>query len=308
MVVKPVVENWRGQVTEMVIGRAPRQIRVGGDASLPFLKFEGKIPNKPVAALEVLDTEPEEWPQPLLEALAGYTSNPVIWAQKCIEYGAEMICLRLASTDPEGQNSSPARAADVARAVAEAVDVPLIITGCGVEEKDADVLPAVCEAISGQNALIGCATANNYKSIAAAVKEHGHNIIASSPLDINLAKQLNILISEMDIPPSRIAIDPLVGPLGYGLEYAYSIMERIRLGALSGDRMLAMPVICFVGQEVWKVKEARTESEEWGELNSRAVLWELVTASSLAQAGGSIFVFRHPLSLKHFQTHIASLM
>ena len=308
MAVKPVLENWSGQVAEMIIGRAPRQIRVGGDASLPFLKFEGKIPNKPVAALEVLDVEPKDWPQPLTEALGGCTADPVIWAQKCIEYGAELVCLHLAGTDPEGENAPPESAAEVAKAVASAVYVPLIVTGCGVEEKDAEVLPAVCKAISGQNALVGCATANNYKPVAAAAKEYGHNVIASSPLDINLAKQLNILISEMGFAPSRIAIDPLVGPLGYGLEYAYSIMERIRLGALTGDRMLSMPVICFVGQEVWKVKEVRAESKEWGELNKRAVLWELVTASSLAQAGGSIFVFRHPLSLKQFQAHIASLM
>jgi acetyl-CoA decarbonylase/synthase complex subunit delta len=187
--------------------------------------------------------------------------------------------------------------------VAEAVNIPLIVTGCGVEEKDAEVLPAVGEALAGKNILLGCATINNYKAVTDACLTYGHSIIATSPLDINLAKQLNILINEMNQPFERIAIDPLVGALGYGLEYAYSIMERMRLGALSGDKMLAMPVVCFIGQE------AKTaDSDEWGAQDRRAVLWEATTAASLAQAGGSLFILRHPESLKQFKTHIIAMM
>lgn len=302
-------ERWSGKVEEMVIGTEPNVIRVGGEETMPFLHFEGKIPNKPVAALEVWDMEPDDWPAELASHFAGVLNDPAAWAKKCLEYGAELICLRLVSAHPDHKDAAPAQTASTARAVADAVNVPLIITGCGIEEKDALIIPAAAEALASRNALLGCATVNNYKTVTASCLAHGHNIIATSPLDINLAKQLNILINEMNLPLSRIAIDPLVGPLGYGIEYAYSIIERARLGALTGDKMLAAPVICFAGQEAWKTREANAEDiEEWGSRTQRAILWEVITATTLAQAGGSVFVLRHPESLKQFNKHMDAMM
>jgi len=309
MAVTPVKEKWAGKVAEMVIGQEPDAVKIGGESTLPFLRFEGEMPNKPAAALEIWDIEPTDWPAPLIPAFPGVLGDPVAWANKCVDYGADLVCLKLAGAHPDNKDAGPAEAAAIARAVAEAINIPLIVTGCGVEEKDAEVLPAVGEALAGKNALLGCATINNYKAVTAACLAHGHNVIATSPLDINLAKQLNILINEMNQPFERIAIDPLVGALGYGLEYAYSIMERIRLGALSGDKMLAMPVVCFIGQEAWKSREAKTaDSDEWGAQGRRAVLWEATTAASLAQAGGSLFILRHPESLKQFKAHITAMM
>lgn len=309
MAVTIAKEKWTSKVQEMTIGLEPNAVKVGGESTLPFLHFEGEMPNKPLVALEVWDMEPTDWPEVLSSAFAGVMGDPVAWAQKCVDYGADLVCLRLASAHPDNKDASPAECAATARAVADAVSVPLIVIGCGVEEKDGELLNAVGEALAGKNALLGCATINNYKTITAACMVNGHNIIASSPLDINLAKQLNILMNEMGLAFNRIAIDPLVGALGYGLEYAYSIMERARLGALTGDKMLAMPVICFVGQEAWKSKEAKTEdNEEWGAQNRRALLWEVVTATSFAQAGGSIMVMRHPESMKQFKAHIDVMM
>lgn len=309
MAVTIAKEKWTSKVAELVIGVEPNVVKVGGEGTLPFLHFEGEMPNKPVVALEVWDMEPADWPEVLTSAFAGVLGDPVAWAKKCVEYGADLVCLKLASAHPDNKDTSPAEAAATAKAVAEAINVPIIVTGCGIEEKDAELMTAVGEALAGKNALLGCATINNYKTITAACMVNGHNIIASSPLDINLAKQLNILANEMGLPFSRIAIDPLVGALGYGLEYAYSIMERSRLGALTGDKMLAMPVICFVGQEAWKTKEAKTEdNDEWGAQARRAILWEVVTSTSFAQAGGSIMVMRHPESLKQFNAHIAAMM
>lgn len=309
MAVTIAKEKWTSKVQELVVGQEPNTVKVGGEGTLPFLHFEGEMPNKPVVALEVWDMEPADWPDVLASAFAGVLGDPVAWAKKCVEYGANLVCLRLASAHPDNKDTTPAEAAATAKAVAEAVNVPLIVIGCGVEEKDAELMTAVGEALAGKNALLGCATINNYKTITAACMVNGHNIIASSPLDINLAKQLNILMNEMGLPFSKIAIDPLVGALGYGLEYAYSIMERARLGALTGDKMLAMPVICFVGQEAWKTKEAKTEdNDDWGVQGRRAILWEVVTATSFAQAGGSILVMRHPESLKQFNVHIDSMM
>lgn len=304
-----IKERWTGKVLEMVIGRGPSAIKVGGDGTLPFLHYEGKMPNRPAVALEVWDVEPEDWPEMVTGPFAGVLGDPVAWAGKCVEMGADLVCLRLAGTHPDNQDATPEGAAATAKAVAEAVNVPLIVTGCGIEEKDAVTLPVVGEALSGKGVLLGCATANNYKIITTACKEHGHNIIASTPLDINLAKQLNILINEMDLPLNRIAMDPLVGALGYGIEYAYSIMERSRLGALTGDKMLAIPVICFAGQETWKTKEAKTkDNEEWGTQDRRAILWEAAAAVVFAQAGGAIMVLRHPESLKQYKKHISALM
>lgn len=309
MAVATVKEKWTGKVHKIVIGQEPSVVRAGGAGTLPFLLFEGLMPNKPVVALEVYDMTPGDWPEVLSAPFAGVIGDPVAWANKCIEYGADMVCLRLESAHPDNMGTLPDKAAATARAVAEAVNVPLIVVGCGYEEKDGEIMAAVAEALAGKNALLGCATVNNYKTFTAACMVNGHSIIASTPLDINLAKQLNILINEMGLPLDRIAMDPLVGPLGYGLEYAYSIMERARLGALTGDKMLAMPVICFAGQEVWKTREARTEdNEEWGLQAQRAVMWELVTATSLAQAGGDIMVLRHPESLRHFKKHIEAMM
>jgi acetyl-CoA decarbonylase/synthase complex subunit delta len=308
MVIKMINDIWNGSIFEMVIGIGPNTVKAGGDCALPFLRGEDAQPVKPVTALEVWDVEPREWSDVLTGAFPGVLHDPAAWAKKCAQYGADLISLKLAGTHPDLGDASPEQAAAIAKEVAAAVEIPLIVTGCGIEEKDTLTLPVVARALSGRNVLIGSATANNYKDIAAACIEYGHNIIANSPLDINLAKQLNILISEMNLPLHRIAMDPLVGSLGYGIEYAYSIMERSRLGALNGDKMLSMPIICFAGQEAWKTKEANSpENMEWGDLKRRAVLWEAITASTLAQAGGSIFVLRHPESLKQFKVHIESM-
>lgn len=311
MAVTIAKERWTSKVNELALGVEPNVVKVGGETTLPFLHFEGSMPNRPVVALEVWDMEPTDWPEILTSAYAGVLGDPVAWAKKCVEYGADLLCLKLVSAHPDNKNASPEDCAKTAKAVADAVNVPLVVIGCGVEEKDAEIMPVVGEALMGKVALLGCATPNNYKTITAACMVNGHSIVASSPLDINLAKQLNILITEMGLAAERIAIDPLVGALGYGIEYAYSIMERSRMGALTGDKMLAMPVICFVGQEAWKAKEAKATSDEapeWGSLDRRAILWEVMTATTFAQAGGSIFILRHPESVKQVLAHINKMM
>lgn len=308
MAVSIVKERWTSKVAELQIGEGPKAVKVGGESTLPYLQFEGEIPNGPVVALEVFDVEPAECSPFVAEAFSGVMNDPVAWAKKCVEYGADMVTLRLVSAHPDNQNASPEEVAKTAKAVADAIEVPLIILGCGVDEKDQEILPVVADALTGKNCLVGCLTPDNYKPIVAACIGAGHSVIASSPLDINLAKQLNILLTEMNLPANRIVIDPNTGALGYGIEYAYSIMERARTGALTGDKMLAMPVVCFVGQEVWKVKEAKDDTvTEWGDLRTRAILWETMTATTLLGAGGSIFIMRHPDSMVAFKKHVAEI-
>ncbi|MBO8129101.1 MAG: acetyl-CoA decarbonylase/synthase complex subunit delta [Peptococcaceae bacterium] len=309
MSVQLVRERWNGSAQEMTLGRHPHAVKVGGESTLPFLHFEGSMPNRPVLALEVTDTSPQDWPGVLSEPYREVMGDPVHWAMACEKEGADLVALKLDSCHPEKENADPEQAARTAAAVAEAINVPLIVLGCGDESKDAEVLPIAAKALQGHNCLLGTVTADNYKPVVAACIEYHHNVVATSPLDINLAKQLNILISDMDLPLHRIAMDPSIGPLGYGIEYAYSIIERMRIGALTGDIMLSPPVICMVGEEAWKTKEAQSSDvPEWGDWKRRAVLWEAVTASVLLQAGGHIMVLRHPESLALVKAQIDDLM
>ena len=189
--------------------------------------------------------------------------------------------------------------------------MPLIILGCGDDAKDNLVLPACSEAAKGERCLLGSAVQDNYKTLTAAALADGHSMVAESPIDINIAKQLNILISDMGLPLERIVINPTIGALGYGLEYAYSIMERARLAALSGDKAVASPFICTVGQEAWRAKEARVSENEfpaWGAQAERGIIWETVTAAALIQAGADILVMRHPQAVENIHRYIKELI
>lgn len=318
MPVQVLKDKSRASVQKVVLGATKEQggtrshtITVGGDSALPFHHFEGEIPNRPVIAMEVQDIDPE-WPETLKKAFGDVLTSPGKWAQKCVEeYGADLIYLKLDGADPEGANRSVDDCVATVKEVLQAVGVPLIVVGCGQAEKDHDVLTAVAEAASGENLLLGNAEQDNYKSLTAACMVHKHNIIARSPLDINICKQLNILINEMNLALDRIVIDPSIGGLGYGIEYAYSIMERIRLGALQGDRMLSMPVACTVGYEAWRAKEAQAPEADfpgWGDVTERGILWEASTAAALLNAGAHILMMRHPKAVELVKSHIERLM
>ncbi len=320
MAVEILKEKYRSKVGEVVLGATKDQggtrshtITVGGEEALPFLHFEGATPNRPVVALEVWDMAPEEW-DPLFEKYYGDVWNdPGAWAKKCVdEYGADLIQVRLKSADPDLKDSSPEDCVAAVKKVLEAVGVPLIVVGCGKAEKDNNIYTPVAEACAGENLLIGVAELENYKAVTSACMANQHNIIAQSPIDINICKQLNILIAEMSTAmASRIVIDPTIAALGYGIEYSYSIMERARNGALQGDKMLAMPMIGNVGLESWRTKEANTKSDEepgWGEQEERGVLWETTTAMAYLQSGIDIMVMRHPDALKVIKANIDDLM
>ena len=318
MPVDLIKERYTTKVGEVVLGATKAEggtrsqtITVGGDSTLPFLHFEGEVPNRPVIAMEVQNMVPE-WSPEVTKNFKDVIGDPAAWAAKCVkEYGADLIYLKLNGADPERGNASPEECAETVKKVLGAVGVPLIVVGCGVEEKDNEVLPAVAEAAAGENLLLGVAKQDNYKTLTAACMVHKHCIIAQSPIDINIAKQLNILISEMNLPLSRIVIDPSVGALGYGIEYTYSIMERMRIGALTGDKMLSMPVICAIGYEAGRAKEANAGVDQfpgWGDLAERALLWEAMTSAAFLQAGGHIFVLRHPRSVALVKQSIGQLM
>ena len=309
MVKELLLEKWPGRVCAVIIGATKaeggsrsRVIKIGGEATLPFLFKEGAIANKPVIAYEIWDIAPTDWPAELVKAYKNVFADPLAWAEKCVEeYEAELLCLRLQGAHPDSGNKGADAEVKLVSQLLKKVNVPLIILGCADDDKDNLLLPACCEAAKGERCLIGSAVQDNYKTITAAVLADGHNIIAESPIDINIAKQLNILISDMGLPLDRIVISPTIGALGYGLEYAYSIMERSRLAALAGDKTLASPFIGFVGQESWRAKEARAEAE-------CGIIWEAMTATALLQAGADILVMRHPKAIEKVNKYIADLM
>lgn len=320
MAVEILKEKYRNKVGEVVLGATKDQggtrshtITVGGESALPFLHFEGEIPNRPVLALEVWDMVPGEW-DPLFEKhYADVWSDPGAWAKKCVEeFGADLIQVRLKSADPDFGDSSPEDCAATVKKILEAVGVPLIVVGCGKAEKDNLIYAPIAEAAAGENLLLGVAELENYKAVTSSCMANQHNIIAQSPIDINICKQLNILIAEMSTAmASRIIIDPTIAALGYGIEYSYSIMERARNGALQGDKMLAMPMIGNVGLEAWRSKEANTSMEVepgWGEQEERGLLWEATTAMAYLQSGIDIMVMRHPDALKVIKANIDDLM
>ncbi|NMA68279.1 MAG: acetyl-CoA decarbonylase/synthase complex subunit delta [Desulfitobacterium sp.] len=318
MAVALIKERYQNSVSELTIGATPEEggtrtsvIKVGGDGTLPFLHFEGEMKNRPVIAMEVTDVPPV-WSETLNSYYKDVYNDPVAWAKKCVEeYKADLLYVKLIGANPEGENRSPEECAKVVKDILGAVGVPLIVSGCEDPEKDNEVIAAVAEAGAGENLLIGVVEQDNYKSITAAAMVHRHSVIARSPLDINICKQLNILISEMGLPLDRIAIDPMIGGLGYGIEYAYSIMERARLGALANDKMLSMPMICTVGYEANRAKEANASEEEfpgWGDVKERAILWETMTATALLQAGASILLMRNPDAVRLVKENIDDMM
>lgn len=319
MPVQVMKERNTGKVTTVTLGADANSggtrstvLKVGGESSLPFLHFEGENPNKPVIAMEILDRIPSEWNDELKSALGDVWGDPAAWAKKSVEvFGADMIFLRLQSCDPELGNSTSSDCVGTVRKVLSTVGVPVAVVGCGIDEIDNKVIAAVAEAFAGENLLLGFATQENYNTIVAACMVHKHTVIAQSPLDINICKQLNILISEMGLPAEKIIIDPSIGGLGYGIEYAYSIQERGRLGTLQGDKMLSMPILGTIGIEAWKAKEANVTEKEfpgWGDQKERGVLWEALTAVSLLQAGMDILVMRHPEAVKIVRKNIEALM
>lgn len=309
------VEQWSGAVGTVTLGATPEQggtrsrtLTLGGESTLPFLTFEGAIPNPPALAMEVLDVPPDKWPEPLRAPFGDVLSDPAAWAVKCVEeFGADAIVLRLVSADPQGQDASPEQCAETVRRVLQAVSVPLVIWGCGDNDKDNLIMPACSQAAAGERCLLGTAVQENYKTITACALADGHLVISEAPLDISIQKQVNILLTEQGLPLDRIVMYQVTGALGYGVEYAYSILERTRLAALTGDKMLSMPMLSVVGSEAWKAKESWLEEPKWGALERRGILWEAATAALFLHAGSNLLVMWHPEALRQVRAMLTAL-
>jgi len=282
-------ESYKSSVMEVILGGGAHALRIGGETAPAFHFFEGVWPNPPRFALEVFDMEPVDWDDALLEYYKDVFHNPVEWAQKCVHtYGAEVICLQMVGTDPIEKDTSPEEAAAVVKGVSEAVDVPIIVYGTGSEDKDAQVLTKVAEVCAGKNLFLGPALKSNLEPIGEAALAFGHGVVVQTAMELPVAKELNMKLVKKGFPADKIIYDPLSPPLGYGMEYAYSVMEREKLAAASfGDPNLRMPLLANMGKGCWETKEARESGE-------KGILWEAMTGLSYLLAGANILILRHP--------------
>jgi len=305
-------DKWPGSVRKVTIGATAAEggtrakaVTIGGQTTMPYLQFEAPTPNTPVVAIEIKSRKPEDW-SPLLAQTWGEAMNdPAQWAKKAEEAGADLLVLALTLDD------SPEDAVKAVKAVLGATRLPLIVWGPGQAEKDNALLVPVAEAAKGEKIVLGICEDKNYRTIVATAMANGHLVEARTPMDVNLAKQLNILITDMGLPADRIIMDPTTGALGYGIEYGYSVMERLRLAALQGDAMTQLPMMVTPGFEAWKAKESKVGEgvpEAWGDWAARGVLWETVTATALVESGADLVVLRHPESVKRIKEAIAELM
>jgi acetyl-CoA decarbonylase/synthase, CODH/ACS complex subunit delta len=318
MPVEILKDKWSGKVREITIGAMQSEggsrtntVTIGGQSSLPFMHFEAEIPNKPVVAIEIKDHLPEDWSPLLIETWKDVIDDPAAWAKAAEASGAELIQLTLSLTDREGPPNSEQEAVRVVKAVLDATGLPLIVFGPGQAEMDNRLLVAVAEATKGERLVLGICEDKNYRTIVATAMANGHLVDARTPMDVNLAKQLNILITDMGLPLDRIIMDPTTGALGYGIEYGFSVMERLRLAALQGDAMTQLPMLVTPGFEAWKAKESKVNEgvpESWGDWMNRAINWEVLTAITLLEAGADILVLRHPESVKRVNQSILDLM
>jgi len=311
-------DKWPGSVRKVTLGATAaeggtrtRSVTLGGETALPFMHFEAEMPCTPLVAVEIRDRKPEDWSPLLLDVWGAVMDDPAAWARAAEAAGADLIQLTLSLTDKDGNPITPEGAVKTVNAVLAATGLPLIVFGPGQAELDNTLMVAVAEATKGERLLLGICEDKNYRTIVATAMANGHLVNARTPMDVNLAKQRNILISDMGLPMDRIVMDPTTGALGYGIEYGFSVMERLRLAALQGDAMMQLPMLVTPGFEAWKAKESKVGEgvpEAWGNWEKRAINWETLTAVTLLESGADVVVLRHPESIRRVKAAIAELM
>jgi len=311
-------DKWPGAVQTVALGATAEQggtrskvVTIGGEQTLPFMHFENETPHRPVIALEMSSSRPGGWSQVLQDAWGDVLDEPARWAQACAESGADLITLMFGLNDADGKAITPDFAVRTVQAVLEATGLPLVVLGPGQVEIDNEILVPIADATKGERLVLGLCEDSNYRTIVAAAMANDHLVLGRTQMDVNLAKQLNILMTDMGLPLERIIMDPTTGALGYGIEYGYSVMERLRLAALQGDAMTQLPLLVNPGFEAWKTKESKVGEgvpDAWGDWAERGVHWETVTAVSLIEAGADVVVLRHPDSLKRVKESIDELM
>jgi len=315
----PPVEEYPGRVLEVKLGATRseggsrgRTVVIGGADTPAFYVFERPPPHPPAVAIDIFDME-VPLPKALRMHVQEVMGDPAAWAKLAVDkFGADLVTIHLVSTDPLIRDTPPAEASKTVEEVLQAVDVPIIVGGCGDPKKDAAVFERVAEVAEGERLLLSSVTpemaqAGLLEGVAKAALEHGHVVLAFTALELNQAKELNRRLYEF-LPRDRIVMDLTTAALGYGLEYSFTVFERARLAALMGDKELQHPVLSGT-TNAWAAREAWMKmGPEWEPRELRGPIWETVTALSLLLAGVDLFMMMHPAAVRTVKEVIQQLM
>ena len=305
--------KFNAAIRTVEIGTGDKAVKLGGENVLPFYTFDAPIENAPKIGVMITDMGLENEPEGIKNYYNGCTSFAEI-AKKAEEMpGADFVVLRFEGADPNGENKSVEDCVAIAKEVGDAISVPLVIEGCKNVEKDADLFAKVAEALQGKNVLIMSAREENYKGVAAAAGlAYNQKVGAESAVDINLAKQLNVLIGQLGVDQANVVMNVGSAAAGYGFEYVVSTMDRIKAAALSqNDAQLQMPIITPVAEEAWSVKEAmasEADMPEWGSQEERGIDMEVETAAAVLASGSNAVILKHPTSVATISKLIKELV
>ncbi len=310
---KKPVQKFNASINAVELGVGDKKIVIGGENVYPFYTFDAPIENAPKVGLEISDLGYADQ----VPGISGFYADCATIADMAKKAASledvDFICLRLDSADPNETNAPVEDCVATAKAVADAIDKPLVIAGCKNDEKDASLFSKVSEALQGKNVLVLSAKEANYKTVAASAGlAYNQKIGAESAVDINLAKQLNVLITQMGVAGANVVMNTGTAAAGYGFEYVVSTLDRVKAAALGqNDVSLQMPIMTPVGSETWGVKEALVEEADmpiWGSREERGIQMEIVTAASCIASGSDAVILRHPASVKTISEYVSALM
>ena len=309
----PKQQPFRGRINAVTLGTGDKAITIGGQNVLPFYTFDAEMPNAPKIGVEISDMA-GEWTAPALKEFYAGCATMADYAKRAESMeGADFLCLHFESADPNGENRSVEDCVADAKAVAEATSMPIVIMGCKNIEKDGELFSKVAEALQGKNILVLSARSEDYKTVGASVAlAYGQKVGAETADDINLAKQLNIMLKGLTVKPESIVMNVGTAAVGYGFEYVASTLDRIRLAALDqSDADLQMPIMSPVSPDAWSVKEATASEEDepvWGNQEERGIAMEVSTAAANLTGGADAVIMRHPAAVATIRKFISELV
>ena len=307
-------QAFSSSIGTVTVGTGEKAVKLGGVNVLPFYSFDAPIENAPKIGVEITDAGLAAYPQKGLQEFYAGCNTPAEMAKRAESMpGVSFICLHLEGADPNGENKSTEDGVAIAKAVADATNLPLVIMGCKNIEKDSELFTKISEALQGKNILVLSAREEDYKTVgASAALAYGQKVGAESAVDINLAKQLNVLMTQLGVAPSSIVMNAGSAAAGYGYEYVASTLDRIRAAALAqSDDQLQMPIMTPVSTEAWGVKEAimsEADMPEWGDAEERGIEMEITTAAACLTGGSDAVIMRHPAAIKAIADMIAALV
>ena len=314
MAFTPKKQAYNASINALELGVGEKKIVVGGENVFPFYTFDAPIANSPKIALEISDKGMAALQTPGMKAAFEGCATVADMAKKAEEIeGVSAVCLYFESADPNGDNMPTEECVAIAKAVADATVLPIIIMGCKNIEKDAEIFSKVSEALQGKNILVLAAREENYKTVgAAAGMAYNQKVGAESAVDINLAKQLNVLIGQLGVPAQNVMMNLGSSCAGYGYEYLSSTLDRVKAAALAqNDAQLQMPIVTPISTETWNVKESmlsEEEAPEWGSVEERGIEMEIATAAACLASGSDMVIMKHPAAIKTIAQFIDSLM